>query len=103
MCGLSAVSRAALRCSVRASHAVLSLAAEAVTSVTTAQAAGARASVGVACGLSYPAACGILVPGQELNPKSPALAGEFLTSGPESLKMLSVWEDFACQAIHIVV
>ena len=36
---------------------------------------------------------------------SPALAGEFLTSGPpgKSLKMLSVWEDFACQAIHILV
>ena len=74
VCGLSlsAVSRAALRCSVRASHVVLSLAAEAVTSVTTAQAVSTRASVGVACGLSYPAACGILVPDQGLNP-SPLL------------------------------
>ena len=39
-------------------------------------------SVVVVHGLSYPAACGILVPGLEIEPVSPALAGGFVTTGP---------------------
>ena len=36
----------------------------------------------VACGLSCPAACRILVPGPGLKPVSPALEGGFFTTGP---------------------
>ena len=36
----------------------------------------------VAWGLSCPKACGILVPGTGIEPVSPALEGEFLTTGP---------------------
>ena len=39
-------------------------------------------SVVVALGLSCSLACGILVPQSEIEPKSPALAGRFLTTGP---------------------
>ena len=39
-------------------------------------------SVVVACGLSCPAACGILVPRPGIEPASPALEGGFLTTGP---------------------
>ena len=39
-------------------------------------------SVVVACGFSCPTACGILVPQPGIEPKSPALEGEFLTTGP---------------------
>ena len=38
-------------------------------------------SLVVAHGLSYPAACGILVPGPGTEPMSPALAGRFSTTG----------------------
>ena len=38
-------------------------------------------SVVVAWGLSYPEACGILVPQPGIKPTSPALQGEFLTTG----------------------
>ena len=37
-------------------------------------------SVAVAQGLSCSAACGILVPGPEIEPASPALQGGFLTT-----------------------
>ena len=36
----------------------------------------------VACGLSCPTACGILVPGPGLEPASPALEGGFSSTGP---------------------
>ena len=39
------------------------------------------ASVTVACKLSCPVACGILVPGPGIEPVSPALAGRLLTTG----------------------
>ena len=39
-------------------------------------------SLVVACGLSRPAACGILVPQPGIEPASPALEGGFLTTGP---------------------
>ena len=39
-------------------------------------------SVVVLHGLSYPAACGILVPGPGIEHESPALAGEVVTTGP---------------------
>ena len=34
-------------------------------------------------GLSCPAVCGILIPRPETKPTSPALAGRFLTTGPQ--------------------
>ena len=36
----------------------------------------------VACQLSYPAACGMLVPRPGIELASPALEGRFLTTGP---------------------
>ena len=47
-------------------------------------------SVVVAHGLSCPAACGILVPRAGMEPASPALEGEFFTTGPrvKSLDLL---------------
>ena len=39
-------------------------------------------SVVVACGLSCPAACGILVPQPGIEPMSPALEDGFFTTGP---------------------
>ena len=39
-------------------------------------------SVAVACGLSCPPACEILVPRSGIEPTSPALEGGFLTTGP---------------------
>ena len=39
-------------------------------------------SVVVVCGLSYPAACGILVPQPGMELVSPALQDQFLTTGP---------------------
>ena len=39
-------------------------------------------SVVVAHGLSYPAACGILVPQPGIEPAYPALEGRFFTTGP---------------------
>ena len=39
-------------------------------------------SVVVACGLSCPVACGILVPWPGMEPAFPALEGRFLTTGP---------------------
>ena len=39
-------------------------------------------SVGAARRLSYPAACGIVVPPPGIEPMSPALEGRFLTTGP---------------------
>ena len=36
----------------------------------------------VACRLSCPAACGILVPRPRIEPMSPALEGRFFTTGP---------------------
>ena len=39
-------------------------------------------SVVVACGLSCPEACGILVPLPGIEPMSPALEGGFFTTGP---------------------
>ena len=39
-------------------------------------------SVVVVCGLSCPAACGILVPRTGIEPASPALEGRFFTTGP---------------------
>ena len=39
-------------------------------------------SVVVACGLSCPVACGILVPRPGIEPTSSALGGGFLTTGP---------------------
>ena len=41
-----------------------------------------EAFVGVAHGLNCSAACGILVPPPGIEPKSPALQGGFLTTGP---------------------
>ena len=41
-----------------------------------------RSSVVVACGLSCPVACGILVPQPGIEPVSPALKGRFFTTGP---------------------
>ena len=41
-----------------------------------------QASVVVAQALSCPEACRILVPGPEIQPVSPALAGKFLTTEP---------------------
>ena len=41
-----------------------------------------QASVVVAQALSCPEACTILVPGPEIQPVSPALAGKFLTTEP---------------------
>ena len=46
------------------------------------RALGCQASVVVVCRLSCPVACGILVPGPEIEPVSHALAAGFLTSGP---------------------
>ena len=43
---------------------------------------GAQVSVVLACRLSCPMACGILVPRRGIQPVSPALAGGFLTTGP---------------------
>ena len=34
------------------------------------------------CELSFPVACGILVPRLGIKPESPALVGKFLTTGP---------------------
>ena len=39
-------------------------------------------SVIVVCGLSCPEACGILVPQPGIEPESPALESEFLSTGP---------------------
>ena len=47
-------------------------------------------SVVVVCGLSYPVACGILVPRPETEPPSPALEGTYLTTGPHR-KSLSMY------------
>ena len=47
-----------------------------------AQALEHEGSVVVACKLSCPVACGILVPGPGIEPVSPALEGRFLTTGP---------------------
>ena len=41
-----------------------------------------QASLVVVCGLSYPVACGISVPGPEIEPESPALEGKSSTTGP---------------------
>ena len=43
---------------------------------------GVRVSLVVARGVSFPATCGILVPRPGIEPASPALEGEFLTTGP---------------------
>ena len=43
---------------------------------------GCVGSVVVVHGLSCPAACGILVPRPGIEPTSPALKGEFFTTGP---------------------
>ena len=40
-------------------------------------------SLVVARRLSYPVTCGILVPGPEIEPESPALQGRCLTNGPQ--------------------
>ena len=53
----------------------------AVASHCRARALGLMGSVIVACGLSCSTACGIFLD-QRLNPWPPALAGEFLTTGP---------------------
>ena len=44
---------------------------------------GVCASAVVACGVSCSAACGILVSRPEIEPKSPALQGGVLTTGPQ--------------------
>ena len=41
--------------------------------------------VAAARGVSYPLACGILVPWPEIKPMLPALEGEFLTLDPQGL------------------
>ena len=38
--------------------------------------------------LSYPAACGILVPPPGMEPASPALEGAFLTTGPPGKSLM---------------
>ena len=43
---------------------------------------GAQVSVALANGLGCPAACGFFIPRPGIEPMSPTLAGEFLTSGP---------------------
>ena len=45
-------------------------------------------SVAVACRLSFPTACGILVPQPGIEPTSPALEGRFLTTGPPGKSLL---------------
>ena len=41
-----------------------------------------------ACGLSCPAACGILVPRPGIEPASPALEGGFFTNGPPGKSLI---------------
>ena len=49
-------------------------------------------SVVVACELSCPAACGILVPRPGIEPTSPALEGRFFTTGPAG-KSLDIFKN----------
>ena len=50
-------------------------------------------SLVAAHGLSFPVACGILVPPSGIEPMTPALESQFLTTGPpgKSLSLLSVF------------
>ena len=57
-------------------------------------------SLGMACGLSCPAACGILVPQPGVEPVSPALRDGFLTTGPPG-KPLYVF--YICFYIYMCV
>ena len=51
----------------------------------------ARGSVFVACSLSCPAACGILVPRPGLGPASPALEGGYLATGPPGKSLMHIF------------
>ena len=67
-----------------------------VTLCSSLQLMGSRAhsSVVVACRLSCPAACGILAPWSGVEPTSPALEGEFLTTGPPGKSLIYLlWQD----------
>ena len=46
--------------------------------------------------LRGPIACGILVPQPEMEPKSPALKGRFLTTGPPGKSLFNTFKIFAC-------
>ena len=46
--------------------------------------------VAVAHGLSCPAAGGILIPGPGIEPRSPALVGRFLITGPSGMSLLHI-------------
>ena len=56
------------------------------------QSIGSRHAVSViaACRLSFPKACGILVPCPGIEPVSPALQGRFLTTGPPGKSWVSL-------------
>ena len=69
-CGTHRCGARALCCGVRASLPSCGV-----------QASGHASSVVVACGLSCPAAFGILVPWPGIEPASPALQGGFFTTG----------------------
>ena len=63
------------------------------------RARGAQASAVTAHALSCPAACGFFIPTPGIEPMSPTLAGEFLTSGPLNHQgspqaKLCCWIDF---------
>ena len=52
---------------------------------------GLMGSLVVACRLSCPTALGILIPSPEIEPMSPALQGEFLTTGPPGKPSLGLF------------
>ena len=66
-----------------------------------AQALECMGSVVAACRLSYPAACGILVPQPGIEPMFSALEGRFLTTGPPGKSQCFTLSYKNCCKIHI--
>ena len=66
------------------------------------QAPERRGSVVVAPGLSFPAACEILVHQPGIKPTSPALEGRFLTTGPQGGTLLDFLKLFSFALLHSV-
>ena len=56
----------------------------------------------MACGLSCPAACGILVPRPGIEPVSPALEGGFLTTGPPGKSHVSINIYFVLNILNFI-
>ena len=59
-------------------------------------------SVVVACGLSCPVACGILVPRPGIKPTSPALEGGLLTTGPLGKSLVYDFMKYLFSALELL-